>query len=358
MKRVTLGRMIRIVCFLMIFVAVGSEIQSILGYKWSKDREHLYDRYRDYEDEPADSIDVFYLGTSRINGGVNPTIMFHETGMTGFNFSKTVNSALSAYFDLRYALKHQKPELVVIDLADIHLDRMPAEGNEALISFERAVRNMPDWQIYWEMIWASQFEFGYDGTIEYVFPMLKYHERWKELTKDDFMVDMYASPDYEDFLKGAYMQTATEDLSDMPLYDPEHEPVEAVEASVRYWDKILALCRENDIDILAVIPPHLGVFSSYHTLAVDYCEKNGIPLMYYPTIESFEEIGIDASTCFYNAGHLNVLGQLRFSRMLAKVVSEEYSLPDHRGDPDFAQWTQAYEAYYQHYGHSIGAPEP
>lgn len=345
-------------CFLAIFFAIWFPVERVIEYKWDV-REHFYDRYRSFEAEPENSIDVFYIGTSRINGGINPAVIFNEIGSTGYNFGNTSTTAFAMYYELRYALKHQKPEYVVMELSDIHLKRTPDVTNGIIYnSYEKSIRNMPDKELFFEMLWVNQFEFGQSDVLKYLFPLIEYHDRWKKVTLKDFSADPYHFDGYEEFLKGTYMRGDGTDLSAQPVFDPAEKPVEATGTSVRYLDKIVALCRENDIGIIVVVPPYVMAPESYYLLTAEYCEKNNLPLLYFPTVESIAEFGIDTRTDYYNVGHLNTLGQRKFSERLAQYLKENFELEDHREDPAYAHWHQAYAEYYEAYGQHIGAKAP
>ena len=208
------------------------------------------------------------------------------------------------------------------------------------------------------MLWVNQFEFGKSDGLTYLFPLLKYHDRWKELTPKDFSVNPYHFEGYEEFLKGTYMHDDGTDLSSEPLYLPGHKPVKATSTSVRYLNKIVELCNEKNVSIIVVIPPYFQVPESYHTLTKDFCEENNLPLLYFPTLESIAEFGIDTKTDYYNVGHLNTLGQRKFSERLAQYLKENFELEDHRGDPAYDHWHQAYAVYYEAYGKRFGAKAP
>ena len=348
----------RLVCFLAVFLAVGYPIQRVIEYKWDV-REHFYDRYNCFEAEPKDSLDIFYMGTSRINGGINPAIIFNEIGATGYNFGNTSTTAFAMYYELSYALKQHTPKYVVLEPSDLHLKRTPDVTRGVIEnSYEKTILNMPDKKLFLEMLWVNQFEFGQSDGLTYLFPLLKYHDRWKKLTPQDFSADPYHFEGYKEFLKGTYMRADFTDLSAEPLYNPDHTPVDATPTSLRYLNKIVALCKEKNVPIIVIIPPYLQVSESYHRLTKAFCEENDLPLLYFPTLESIAEFGIDTATDYYNVGHLNTRGQLKFSTRLAQYLKENFELEDHRGDPAYDAWHQTYAQYYEAYGRELGAKAP
>jgi hypothetical protein len=45
---------------------------------------------------------------------------------------------------------------------------------------------------------------------------------------------------------------------------------------------------------------------------------------------------------FYNVDHVNALGAEKYTTFLEQYLSENYDLPDHRGEPDFETWDEAW----------------
>ena len=60
------------------------------------------------------------------------------------------------------------------------------------------------------------------------------------------------------------------------------------------------------------------------------------------TNDHYREMGIDFSTDFYNAGHVNVYGAQKYTRFVADHIKGKYSVPDHRGDKDYEEWDENY----------------
>jgi len=61
--------------------------------------------------------------------------------------------------------------------------------------------------------------------------------------------------------------------------------------------------------------------------------------------DSYEEMGIDFSTDFYNAYHVNVGGAEKYTSYLGKYISDNYDLPDHRDDMLYSEWEEQATAY-------------
>ena len=346
------------VCFLLIFVVLWLVLQRILDYKYTDSRELLHDRYRHFEQEPQGTIDVLYMGSSSMDSGINPAVVYRETGITGYNFSIHYNSAFMTYYNVRYAFEHHIPRLLVLDLSDIHFVRDPKVMTYYEATYRKSIENMPDFRLRMEMLMAYQREFGVNDTMEYLLPLLRYHDRWKNLTLDDFLPGAYSSSDYQPFLKGAYMREDSKDQTERPAFTARQDNVEASQVSLSYYRRIVQLCRDNGVEVMVVAIPRMMMNPNYLECAIAFCEENNLNILYYLDKESIHAIGIDEKDCFYDTGHMNTRGQLAYSRTLAREIMSLYDLEDHRGDPAYAAWDEAYAAYYDSYGASIGAQTP
>ena len=126
-----------------------------------------------------DKLDVVLLGSSHMNSGINPNILWNQYGITSFNYATGGQPIDVTYYILKDVVKYHKNPIVVVDLYYLGLtDEFGAEGY---------VRNALD---------NLKFSFNKVDAIinctppnqwvDYLFPIFKYHDRWKELTKNDF----------------------------------------------------------------------------------------------------------------------------------------------------------------------------
>lgn len=56
--------------------------------------------WKAFYEEPENSIDVIFLGSSHIYNGVNPLVFYEETGLTGFDLASSSQDIPTGYFYL------------------------------------------------------------------------------------------------------------------------------------------------------------------------------------------------------------------------------------------------------------------
>ena len=76
----------------------------------------------------------------------------------------------------------------------------------------------------------------------------------------------------------------------------------------------------------------------------DYAQSRG--LTYIDLNRNWEEIGIDWSHDTRDEGdHLNEYGVAKVTSYIGNFLRENYSLTDHRGEPEYSDWDTLYAAY-------------
>ena len=243
---------------------------------------------------------------------------------------------------LEDALRYETPKAVVFNVYALKYSEPQKEA------YNRMALDGMEWSyVKAEAIFASMTE--EESFIDYVFPFLRYHSRWSELTAEDFTYAWRDKPLVSD--SGYLMQTGIvpadtqAEVTPEPLFDP-NLPATAM----AYLDKMRALCAEKGIELILVKAP--TNFWRYHWYdewdgqITDYAKTHG--LAYYNLIPKSAEMGLDMSTDTYDGGaHLNVYGAEKLTRYFGEILRDTHAIPDRRGEGDTdAVWQGRVEAYY------------
>ena len=112
-------------------------------------------------------------------------------------------------------------------------------------------------------------------------------------------------------------------------------------------------CHNRGIEIVAVLPPKIsaaGEYAASWETQKEYFDSRGVGYLNYNTYEQIQRIGLNLGTDYYNAGHLNVYGSIKFSRVLAQDLKENYKLVDHRGDERYkSEWEEVADFFNEIY---------
>ena len=236
----------------------------------------------------------------------------------------------------------RKPELVALDIGFIKYDDNFVEEPSNRKSLD-GMRLSPS------KLGAIEAAKGEnERLIEYLFPVLRFHTRWKELSGADFWYAFAnADVDHSGYLID-YQQTETvPDRKAGEYMGKRKESTRLSARNVEYLKKVLEFCRDNQIELFLMKVPSLSENWSY-----DYDEQiREIAEPYEVTYVNFDlfsdEMGLDFATDSPDEGsHLNTLGAEKFSRYLAQYISEHYAVTDRSKDEKYrAVWDAKFDRY-------------
>ena len=106
-------RMKKIISF--IFFAALAAVLFHLSNVMLFEKQH-FGTAKNIAHEEAEKIDVFFVGASHIFFGINPMEIWNSTGISGYNLTTHQQPLWSSKLLLQYALNHQHPRLIVLDV--------------------------------------------------------------------------------------------------------------------------------------------------------------------------------------------------------------------------------------------------
>lgn len=321
--------------FVFLFFTILGLISPIFVYKtqhMGKLKEGLY--------LSDDQYDVVLMGSSHMNGGVDPNVIWNQYGITSFNYATGGQPIDATYYLLKDVLKKHKNPVVVLDV--FYLGMTNQYGERGLVS--NALDNMKFSSNKLDAIWNCTPP---EDRFLYLFPVLKYHFRWSSLEAKDFGFD-YSSVYYN---KGFVAGTEKYGKSISKWEDTENR-TEIPAKSLEYLNKIIALSKEENFKLVLVNMPcdysepnqqdgWVDDCEALFNTVADFAESNKIPFL--DLYDKAKEIGIDFANDMNNAGHLNLWGAYKISSYLGKYLKQNYNLTDYRDDSAYANWNEDYQ---------------
>lgn len=172
-----------------------------------------------------------------------------------------------------------------------------------------------------------------ESFLSYVFPILRYHSRFDELTGEDFE---YLFKVKDNTWNGHLVNREVNPVDALPTVRPLAD-YSFAEICWEYLDKIRELCEENGTELILVKAPSVYPYwyEEYDTQIEEYARK--YDLAFYNFLDVAEEIGIDYNTDTYDAGlHLNLDGAEKLSVYFAHILAENHNIADRRDDTDIS----------------------
>jgi hypothetical protein len=197
----------------------------------------------------------------------------------------------------------------------------------------------------WDSIHASmtETEKERESIFSYIFPLLRYHDRWSELSSEDFKYWFKRDEiSHNGYLMQLGVKPVTNEYVERPLVDYSFG-----ENSWYYLEKMADLCKEKGAKLVLIKAPSLSPvwWDEWDQQIKDFALERG--LTYVNMLEYQDEIGIDWSKDTYDAGlHLNVYGAEKASLWFGKILSDDLGVSDRRGDEDISEiWSEKTEKY-------------
>ena len=268
--------------------------------------------------------------------------LWENYGIASYNLANYNLPIPVSYWVMRNALNTCKPKVVVLDVnqiweqaklcessSDVHtgLDGFPLSR----VKLEAIFDLMDD-----PLFTDSKGKRYKDLRLEFVFPFIKYHTRWNDLTMQDL------SPHYNQELGGERnIAVALPDSYELTANTADEQGFGFV-----YLRRFIEHCEAMGIRVILTNLPYPCKNNNeeqLYTNAVLYtAEEYGIEYIDFVYMDQIVDYNTD---CYDPASHLNPSGAWKVTNFIGQHLSEAYGLPDHRGEAAYASWDSDYAAY-------------
>ncbi len=266
--------------------------------------------------------DVIMIGDCELYENFSPAVLWREYGINSYIRGSAQQLIWQSYYFAEETFRYEKPKALVFNVLAMQYDEPQKE------SYNRMTLDGMKWSpSKIKSINASMTE-G-ESFIDYLFPILRYHSRWNELTRDDFT---YFFGKKTVTHNGYYMRVDTRPAKDIPG-GPVLADYDFGENAYRYLDMLTALCEENGVELILVKAPSLYPYwyPEWDDQIRRYAASHN--LRYYNFLENIDEIGLDFNTDTYDAGlHLNLSGAEKLTRYFGKILANDCGIKSRRGE--------------------------
>ena len=277
-----------------------------------------------YQEENKD-YDVIFVGDCEVYENFSPITLWQEYGINSYIRGSAEQYIWQSYYLLEDTLRYHVPEVVIFNIQSLQFNESQSEA------YNRMTLEGMKWSSSKvNSILASMKED--EKFLDYVFPILRYHTRWSELTSDDVKY-MFSSPKVSH--NGYYMRVDVKPVTTIP---PKRilAYYSFGDNAWKYLDMMTELCEKNGITLILIKAP--SIYPHWHdewdVQVQDYAKEHN--LRYINFLELVEETGLDYSTDTYDAGlHMNLSGAEKLSKYLGKILSEELNVPDRRDEEEW-----------------------
>ena len=299
--------------------------------------------------ENAGGNDVIFIGDCEVYENFSPITIWEEYGITSYIRGSAQQTIWQSYYLLEETFRYETPKVVVFNVLSMKYDTPESTGNQSRReAYNRMTLDTMKWSTSkWKSILASmtEEETQWDSMFTYIFPILRYHDRWNQLTREDltywFRRDTVS---HNGYLMQTGVKPYTTTYAEPPLVDYSFG-----DNSWYYLDKMVQLCAEHGTQLVLIKAPSQSPvwWEQWDAQIEAYAERQG--LLYINMLRFQEEIGIDWNIDTYDAGlHLNVYGAEKASRWFGEILKAQCGLTDHRNEKELAAlWSDKAASYYE-----------
>ena len=289
--------------------------------------------------DSAKNHDVVFVGDCEIYENISPVTLWQEYGISSYMRGSPQQLIWHSYYMMKDTLRYETPKAFVYNVYSMKYAVPQSEP------YNRLALDGMEWSsVKSEAINASMMED--ESYLSYLFPLLRYHSRWSELTAEDFR---YAYSDTPQLSINGYLMRADVDGIEELAKDIEGFEKPIGEICWEYLDKMRLLCQENGVEFILMKAPtnteKYHWYASWDKAVKAYAEEHG--LRYYNFLENIEEIGLDYTTDTYDRGaHLNLAGAEKLAKYFGRILRDEVKIQGHTGDAAYeATWADLTDKY-------------
>ncbi len=343
----TIKELIRGLVFLVIAFFLLVYLNNVFTLADSNESRQIFNGF--YAEE-EDTLDGVYLGASPVNRFWAAPYAYERTGIAVYNLGIASMPFVYNESVIEEILKTQNPKFFLIDLRWF-------KRTEDYVT-ETHVRNVSDSMRFlsWNRIKGINAVLDYYGQgendldyerLHYYFPIVKYHSRWQ--ADDFYKEDLLLTRTTRD-TKG-FLMTDTNTFKQLkePLY-PEYtkKKTPVTDATQEVLDDFLDYCDSLPMNVVFTLSPYPVEKEDLEHLnwAIKTVRDRGYEVINCCTEKAAEEMDLDWQYDFYDEQHVNIQGAEKFTEHVLDRLQDDYDdLEDHRGDPAYKSWDEAYDAY-------------
>lgn len=339
-KHVKLKRTLAIIIPLLLVAAFLIAATPILEPKYisASPEGSMTAEYYHYVEQTSN--DVLFVGDCEVYESFVPAVLYEEYGISSHIRGSAQQLVWQSYYLLEDALKYETPKVVVFNVLSLKYGE-PQDAN-----FNRMTLDGMRWS--WSKVNAIKASMTDEESFaSYAWTLLRFHDRWNQLTAEDFEYAFKEKPILTD--SGYLMQTDIVPVEGELIAGSPRDDYTLPERAWDYLDKMRKLCHDNGITLVLIKAPtntyKYWWYDEWDKQVSDYAETHGLD--YYNMIPYQDEMGLDWQTDTYDSGvHLNVYGAEKLSVWFGRILKDKYDLPDHRVLDDAHVWEARVATYH------------
>lgn len=294
--------------FLLLFIGANKVFPPV-WYEWNN-----YYTFKGFYEEPEDSIETVFLGSSVVLTGISPMELYNEYGICSYNLGSENQPMLASCYWLEEAHRLHSKSLKNVVLDCSMLRRVPEDSY-----YRKALEPMAFSPVKLRALW-DYTEGDTNEFLTCLFPFFSYHARWDELTAGNYSK---GNTENSNGIRGQFLLFSHShgDLESIDLVGTE--PKEGSSAvfnkeALLYLEKMAAFCQKNNLNLILFKTPTPEWTSSFHKAAQDLAQKYHLAFLDFSFTPLYDELGYSFPFDNQDIAHLHPIGAKKLSLALGQ----------------------------------------
>lgn len=285
---------------------------------------------------PRNTADVIVFGNSHAFTSIDPATVWRESGIPTFvNAGPTQKLDVTEYY-IRQTLLTQHPSVIALEVSSASYDATSFSWPFHSINIDF----MPWTPVKLEALWNTT---PASARTELPFELWATHGRWPDLRLADF--NLLAKQRGADYLMGFVPNFISRVVTSTPVV-PSPADLTLTGARVDYNTaairRIARLCAGEHIRLLLYVSPTgpPEAYGAYLEPVARVARSAGADVATLDLSTPGAVSGLDYTTDFFDAGHVDWKGAQKTSAAFARFLVTTYGLKDRTDDPALALWAR------------------
>lgn len=311
-------KIISCIIFIVLTIAILLQVSSVLYLKTN--RYYTLDRYLADNDAPRD---VQAFGSCHTYTSFNPEVL-ENAGISAFVYANPGEIIPTTYVRMVEQFKRHTPKVAVLDIWGINPYETYDSTEKILEYYMPAnVQLLPYSKEKIELL----ADFPHLNPLEMLFPLSQYKDRLLDgsLIELDFDYKAHAKEYIGDQMIDRLQNSGFDhqgfvDVSNYPEeqnYVSDDDILEIEPVIVKYLEKIITLCEENDVTLILYRAPYISTDNELRKLnhLRQICQQHDVLF-----IDLEKEMELSYITDFYDMQHLSSFGAAKATRFLLPYI--------------------------------------
>ena len=273
--------------------------------------------------------DVILLGSSNGKMNIQPDILLEGTGLSGHNLCAGGQYPVDSYYLAKLVIEKQHPKQIIFELDPGYIVTEKEKGNNYLLFYHEFPISKAKLSYYFDTLMDTDFRTVFFPFYEYPLkselPRVK--DNLHQKLSGAYEIDNFKGR-LQEYHENGWIEKYPLAKEDFPAYHPTlFEESEIRENSLIYLDRLITLCKEENVEFVALSTPLPGGslkrdqenFDAAWDYFTEYFDERGVT--YYNFNREYFNAFTHVTDVFVDYdGHMSGENALAFSKVLGQIL--------------------------------------